>query len=205
MTETLPVGLEFYWYETKDDKNYWGQIVASLHRLAFIREELEVVSRIRDIDLALERLAYHMENYLIRTYELRERVVKQLEVLAGYKEGDLSKLKSPKKRKDVLSKLSHLDRNIVDQCLQLLSILDDDMKLRNMNTHDTYLGLGLSTGYDIYDPHDALIDVQDQESEYKKLRKILRKEITLKAQSYEEKITKIIDLTYELIKQKDFR
>jgi hypothetical protein len=93
----LPIGLQFFWYESKpgeEHAQHWAQLCGSMHRLVFVREELEAVNSTRDIDQALERLAYHMENYLVRIYELRERAVKLLAAFSGYK-GRIDQLKSP--------------------------------------------------------------------------------------------------------------
>src|SRR6266536_3444006 len=70
--------LEFYWYETKPGEeagDAWGQLAGAAHRLLFVCEELEACTSGPKIELVLERLGYHMENYLGRVYELRERAV----------------------------------------------------------------------------------------------------------------------------------
>ncbi len=202
----LPIGLQFYWYESKPGEEYaqyWAELCGSMHRLAYVREELEAVRGIRDIDQALERLAYHMENYLIRIYELRERSAKLLKVVSGY-EGSIGQLKGRDTRQNALSRLPHISASIVYQYLSLLSLLDDDIELRNQNTHDTFLSLGFSAGYDIYDPHDALLDLQHQEREHKEFKRRLRKEISQTVEHYSTKIDEIISLTQGLLEAMDF-
>ena len=157
-------GLWFYWLERKPGEEHgwdWGQLCGSMHRLIFISEEFEAIRKIRDTDLALQRLVYHMENYLIRVYELRERVVKLFVTYTGYK-GKEHLLKGKRTRINTIRKLTNVDQVVSDTYLELLTLMDDDIDLRNRNTHDTYLSLGLVTQHDIHDPHDALLDIQHQ-------------------------------------------
>lgn len=203
----LPTGLHFYWYECKPGEDehpqYWAQLCGSLHRLAFVREELEAINEISDIDLALQRLAYHMENYLVRIYELRERAAKLLKAFSGYK-GKFEQLKRRKNRQDTVNKLSSIDKNTSGCYLQLLSFLDDDIDLRNENTHQTFLSLGYSTAVDVYEPHDLLIELQRQPKAQEDLKEQLREEIEKTVQRYCEKIDKIIHFTEVLLDRMDF-
>ena len=41
--------------------------------------------------------------------------------------------------------------------------LDEEIKIRHGHTHEQFLNLVLDTGYDIYDPQDALLDLQNNE------------------------------------------
>ncbi|MBN2287567.1 MAG: hypothetical protein JXI43_14030 [Tissierellales bacterium] len=205
-TSSLPSGLHFYWYERKPNEEhrwYWGQLCGSMHRLTFIRDELESIKRISDIDLALRRLAYHMENYLIKIYELRERASKLLAAYSGYKENP-GKLKGRKTREKIVRSLSAIDDKTSQSYLKLLSIIDDDIDLRNQNTHDTFLSLGFSTGYDIYDPHDALLDLEHRPKTYGDFKKRLRLDIRETVRQYDVKISEIIKFTMELLNQLEF-
>jgi hypothetical protein len=154
MTE-LPMGLHFYWYKPYEPKageehpRCWGQLCASMHRLTFVREELSAITELPDVDLALERLAYHMENHLVGIYELRERAAKLIATYAGYR-GDIGLLKARHKRHSTVAGLD-VKQAAKELYLKLLFCLDDDIALRNRNTHDTFLSLGYFTGHDIYD------------------------------------------------------
>ena len=202
----LPVGLHFYWYEPKpgdEHPRYWGQLCGSMHRLAFVREELDAVLELSEINLALEHLAYHMENYLVRIYELRERAAKLVATCGGH-QGGIGPLKGRDQRQRAVARLG-INQPAKDRYLELLSILDDDIALRNQNTHDTLLSLGYSTGHDIYDPHDALLDVQTGDSSiFETFRQTLRDEIDRTVQRYSENIDKIIDVTRRLLDSLDF-
>jgi len=202
----LPVGLHFFWYEEatpEEHAKHWAQLCVCTHRLVFIREELEAVNEIGDIDQALERLAYHMENHLVRIYELRERAAKLLKVFARH-DGEIRELKGRKTRRQALNKMALISQHVQDQYLGLLSMLDDDIDLRNLNTHETFLSLGYSTGYDIYDPHDALVDLHGDELALKDFQKKLREEIGRTVEHYVAKIGCIQDHAMELLKEMDF-
>lgn len=203
---TFPVELRFYWYEfeqAEEHGKYWGQLCASMHRLVFVREEFNTINEITDINVALQRLSYHMENYLIRIYELRERAAKLIKAYAG--KGDIGKLKGRKTRKEEVTKVLPSNPDVAEQYLNLLSILDGDIELRNQNTHNTFLSLGYSNGHDIFDPHDLLnIDFRPQSSEYDEFVEKLKEAVHQTVHCYEEKINQVIRLTEGLLKQLDF-
>lgn len=137
-TNRLPPGLHFYWYERKAGEEHpwsWGQLCGSMHRLAFVADELARNVRISDMELALARLAYNMENYLSRIYELRERAARLLIVSAGRcvtgKNGQriLKDVKGKRERRVAVRWLS-IDQQVQTTYLQLLSLIDDDIHLR---------------------------------------------------------------------------
>lgn len=202
---SLPVGLHFYWYEPEQSENhphYWAQLCSSMHRLRFVCEELNTINKVSDINEALYRLEYHMENYLNRIYELRERSAKLLKAFSGA--GDIRKLKGKGTRKDEVERILPNNPEIWSQYLDLLSLLDDDIDLRNNNTHNTFLSLGYFTKFDIYNSHDLLIESQAQSTEYDKLVQEFKEAIDQKIHCYENKINKIIELADSLLKEMDF-
>jgi hypothetical protein len=82
----MDTSLQFYWYEIKPDEQLgagWAQVVGVMHRLRFVCDELTESATEPEIEKALERLAYNAENYLVRVYELRERVVSLIATLSG--------------------------------------------------------------------------------------------------------------------------
>jgi hypothetical protein len=86
---------------------------------------------------------------------------------------------------------------------RLLEALDDDIKLRNFHTHDTFLQIGLWTENDIYDPADALLDLYGQPKARKRLETLLRKEAKRLAREYERKANRVIRLAMALVKSAD--
>ncbi len=202
----IPIGLHFYWYESsqpEEHAQYWGQLCGSMHRLVFVREELNAVVTISNTDEALYRLEYHMENYLVRIYELRERAAKLLKAYAG--DGDIGKLKGKKTREIEVKRVLPSNPDVLEQYLNLLSVLDSDIELRNQNTHATFLSLGYSTGYDIFDPHDVLnVDLQPQSAKYEEFVGNLKEAIEQTIYGYEGKINQILQITEGLLSQLDF-
>ncbi len=115
-----------YWYEPKagdEHPRYWGQLCSSMHRLAFVREELAATATLSDLDQSLERLAYHIENYLVRIYELRERAAKLIATCARY-QGSTGLLKGRDKRKHAVVALA-VTQAAKDRYLELLDHLDE--------------------------------------------------------------------------------
>ncbi len=202
---SLTVGLRFYWYESphwEEHAQYWGQLCGSIHRIVFVGEEFNTINKVIDIGEALERLKYHMENYLVRIYELRERAAKLVRAFSG--KGDIGKLKGKKTREDEVERILPNNPEITRQYLDLLLLLDDDIDLRNQNTHDTFLSLGYCNEYDIFNPHDVLVELQAQSAEYEEFVQQLRSAIDQTIHHYDEKIKQIIQLTEGLLKQMDF-
>ncbi|MFA5422497.1 MAG: hypothetical protein WC374_01395 [Phycisphaerae bacterium] len=185
-----------------------GELNNSVHRLRFLNGELGNTIKISDIDLALGRLAYHMENYLVRIYELRERLLELLSVFTGCDKKIIKQLKAQGKetekrfkkqlndRREKLFKEMPIERIVSDSFLKLLSITDKDIALRNKNTHKTFLCLDLYIAEGFYDPRDLLLDVQHQYPErYEFYKKKIRREIKNTIQRYSDKINTIIRLT----------
>jgi hypothetical protein len=198
----LSTGLRFYWVEPNagDDEHrrYWGELCASIHRLVFVREELDAIVKLSDIKLALERLAYHMENFLVRIYELRERAAK-LVATCGRLKGDFRVLKACDRREIAVRELS-INQLAQDLYLELVDILNDDIDLRNQNTHDTFLSLGYFSGDNFWDPVYALLDLETDE----RIKETLRDEIDRTVQRYGERIQRIIDVTMKLLEHLHF-
>ena len=173
-----------------------------MHRLVFVREQFNTINEVSDISEALHSLEYHMENYLMRIYELRERAAKLLKAFSG--KGHIGNLKGKETRKDEVERILPNNPEISSQYLDLLLILDEDIALRNENTHNTFLSLGYSNGYDIYDPHDVLVELQSQSSEYNEFVQQLKEAIDKTIHCYENKINQIIELTEGLLEEMDW-
>ena len=95
------------WYETKPGEEAgtaWDQLAGASHRLHFVCQEMESGPSDAIIERALERLEYHMENYLVRFYELRERAVALAAALDGRAEV-AQQLKSARHRDSALQAL----------------------------------------------------------------------------------------------------
>jgi hypothetical protein len=128
--------LEFYWYETKPGEEAgaaWGQLAGASHRLHFVCEELAACKSEAKIELVLERVEYHMENYLVRVYELRQRAVFLDAAVAGRAE-IAGRLKSMRKRSAALQSLWDRGDAFGETLETLLVSLDADISLRNQHT-----------------------------------------------------------------------
>lgn len=197
--------LKLFWYDKKTGEEVqqsWGQVAGSMHRLLFVREELNLVLGSDDIDYFLDKLQYHIENYLFRAYELRERTVILIEEIAKIKKLGV-RLKNKNKRPNALSEILCLKPELVEPTRELLSLLDSDLELRNFHTHETFLSLGLWIESNIFDPKDALIDLKSNRNDHKKMENFLRDEMKLLASEYATKIDRIAKNTYSLLEISD--
>jgi hypothetical protein len=198
-----PQCLQFYWYETDPNTKtaeYWGQLVGSTHRLRFITEQLESLHNEQDLNTVLNYLEYHIENYLIRIYELRERLFSLVTAITG-DEKTVNKLRHLDKRSDALIALRAKDEKIIQLLEQLLISLDEDVQLRNFHTHNIFLKLGFWDDYDIYDPHDILVDMQSDPETKSRFEINLWQAIRRAIECYQTKIDKIIQVAITLLKE----
>jgi hypothetical protein len=193
--------LEFYWYETKPGEEAgaaWGQLAGAAHRLRFVCDELEACAADAELELVLGRLEYHMENYLVRVYELRERAVSLAAATSGQTKID-GRLKDTKKRTAALQSLKGVGRVFVEALETLLASLDADIALRNQHTHNKFLSVGICTDNDIYDPADALLDFSENPEAHQQLSDFLQEEI---GRLVEERVAKgkaVFDAVWALL------
>jgi hypothetical protein len=206
----MDASLQFYWYESKPDEqlgSLWAQVIGATDRLRFVCDELMESVTEPEIEKALERLAYDAENYLIRAYELRERVVSLIATLSGTSSRGAQQmagdLKSADKRQPAIANVRKTLPTVAGPLARLLAALDDDIKLRNFHTHDTFLQIGLWTGNDIYDPADVLLDLQSQPKARKRLETLLRKGAKRLAREYKRKADRVIRSAMALVKSAD--
>lgn len=194
--EDLP-RLEFYWEEPRpgeDIGDLWGELAGSTHRLLVVRDELDELEGEADIDRALTRLAYHIENYLVRVYELRDRCLGLLAAFTGQPKA-VDALRHPDKRESAIHELSQQHPEATTTAAALIKLLHEDILLRNQHTHRQFLRLGLYTGSDVYDPSDALVDLKRDPAAWERVTGILRREISRLVTEYGEKVGKVSDLT----------
>lgn len=193
--------LEFYWYETKPGEEAgtaWGQLAGASHRLHFVCQEMEAIPSDAIIEHALERLEYHMENYLVRVYQLRERAVALAAALDGRAEV-ARQLKSARHRDSALRALKEGGVAFTGEVERLLSELDADIELRNKHTHDKFLSVGIWTENDIYDPADALLDLSTQPHAQQVLKDFLKEEMQRLVDEHVAKGRVVFDATWALL------
>jgi hypothetical protein len=159
-------GLQFVWWETnvgEEAETWWRQLAGSTHRLRIVADQLEMLASKRNIDLALTELAYYLENYFVRIYELRERALGLL-IAVTHDTASVRALKSQKGRQKALIALHKQVPMPMTPLEDLLQLLDEEINIRNTHTHEQFLNVVLDTGYDIFNPQDALIDLQKNET-----------------------------------------
>jgi len=195
-----PSALQFYWYEIKPSEAKeaaWGQFVGAIHRLLDIDEEFTDALRQRDIQKRLHRVTRITESYLHRAYELRERMVYLLAVVSG--DATAAKAtKNPQKRVNALSKIQGSHRALCEGVDRLMKVLDDDMLLRNMHTHEQFLSLGFIAHNGPHDPDDVLMELEHRPDEYKAMSSLLRKETRKLADEYRARIRSVRDAAFAL-------
>jgi hypothetical protein len=198
--------LEFYWYEAKEGEEIsdrCGQLTGSIHRLHRVTDELDSVVEENDIERGLTRLAYHVENYLNHVFELRDRALGFVSAITGQPKA-VEQLKNPKRRAVAIKRLNGLNAAQSRAISRLFACLQADIELRNRNTHETYLALGLYTGDDVKDPHDVPLDVEGwRPVDRTRLESTLRREMERVVARYRGKIRTVVSLTMTLLQHTD--
>jgi hypothetical protein len=151
-----------------------------------------------NIEQVLGRLEYHMENYLVRVYELRERAISLAATIDGRNQ-IAGLLKSKRERKGALQMMEHLGSGFVQALERLLISLDADIALRNQHTHDKFLSVGLCTDNDIFDPADALLDLSANREGYQQLFDFLREETQRLVDEHTAKGKAVFEATWSLL------
>ena len=137
-----------YWYETKAEEQpriWLGQLASAMLRLITVQREFETLGRQRDIESSLRRLELCLESYMLRAFEVRERVLGLLASRTNCKK-TVDELRHPQKRREALLSLTTLEPELTPRVEALLVLLDHDVGLRNLHTHSLYLSLGLDVG-----------------------------------------------------------
>lgn len=139
--------ITLYWYEIKRNERKgaaWAELLYAAERVKFACEELASSTCGRNVPLALKRLAYHAENFLVRAYELRERAVRFIAIVLR-DEVTARDVKNKKRQPEVIEKLGRLHAEVAQALDRLLTALDNEVLARNVHTHDTFLRIGLWT------------------------------------------------------------
>jgi hypothetical protein len=197
--------LTLYWYELTPGHEHrasWGQLVGSVHRLHEVREELRRATRLRDVRAQLRRLTLTIEAYLYRAFELRERSIRLLVLMTGKA---AEQVRHPNQRAQVFSRLLPTAPVLVKRIKRLFNLLDSDVLLRNMHTHEQFLCLGIYTGNNVYDPDDALNDVEHDSKAFDSLAQIPKTESRHIAKEYSLKIRRIANAALRVAEAADPR
>lgn len=187
--------LDFYWYEVKPEEEanvHSGELAGGISRLASIRDELESLRTKRNVEKALELLQSQFEGYLFCAYTIREHAIALLALRANqpHKKGQIKKQKT---RDKTMSDLRLACPELTTAVDNLLRLLDGDVGLRNILTHEQSLGLGLFTSSGAYDPIDVLSDLSIEPSRCKEFERLLRREIKKTSQHYAEKVQVLLE------------
>ena len=201
--------LQFYWYEIRPHEtigNLWGQLAGTTHKLRFVVNMLEQLADDVTLDVAemIAGLEYNCYGYYYVVYEMRERAVSLVGSIYSSKRRTIDKLKGnlkrPEERKSALSDVQRVAPHLTSALKHLLVVVDEDIKLRNLHTHEIFLSLGLLTNHGVYDPQDVLnFDLHDNPVERARFADFLRTESKKLAEEYRDKAQQAIKAAEDLL------
>jgi len=99
-----------------------------------------------------------------------------------------------------LLELNQLGTSFVGALQNLLTSLDADIVLRNQPTHDKFLSVGIWTNNDLFDPPDALLDVNATPEDHRQLWEFLSIEIQRLVDEHLAKGRCVFDATWGFLK-----
>ncbi len=204
MVHSPAIRLELCYYECppgEERQHAWGELAGSFHRLTTIGDELMEAAKHRRIEKALARVQLHVETYLARAYELRDRAVSLTQTVFP-EEPQLGALKKPEKRAACIERLARKDQRFAVALDELLGLLDDDTLLRNTHTHTNYVALRLFTSENNFDPQDTWDHLKDR-PQAPVFRRLLRRAIQKVAVQYAVRIQGICKAGWTLADSAD--
>ena len=171
--------------------HFTGELLGTTNNLMFVKEELEeLVAPFEGdrhvLELRLKRLQYHVENYFIRAYALRERIRGVIESLTG--EDALHR---------AIAALRAQSENAADAFHRLDRLLAEDIDIRNTLVHQKYPHLLLYIGTERYDATDALWHLKGDEATYQALVAGVVDAMQVVVARYGEKISELCAATSE--------
>lgn len=179
MSQSQHQTITIYWYDpdhTKKNPKDWafacrGELSALMNEFALIRDSLYSTSRKRDLQERVRLCRYHHENYLLRTYSLRERVWDILAILTK----EVRKSTGTKSfRNQVLAVLQKDFPQVTTAFDKLMALVERDIESRNIATHRTFLLLGLLWGGQVFDVDDLVIQIDPSEPKDAEILRLVR-------------------------------
>lgn len=157
--------LKVYWSEIQANEGihaHWAELGHAMLRLKFAVSEFENGMK-HLIDLhSIYRVHYQLENYYVRVYELRERLYSfAAELLKTDKKKAKNMLLKPGKKEKLLFAWPSYARGGIDPLKQVLQALEEDIAVRNIHTHDTFVRLALNEGPCWTDIEDLWWDLEE--------------------------------------------
>jgi hypothetical protein len=140
-----------------------GEIVALCEQLRLGIQHIASAARRKEITVAIRLCEYYYEDAITRIYSLRERA---WDVLAALVNVPRKTTGNKKFRKSVLARLGADYPELKKSFEKLLTIIDTDLKNRNITTHQTLLFLGVTLTHDCRDTYDIdfVLNWRDPES-----------------------------------------
>ena len=180
----MDIRLEYFWYEVSG---------GPAERLEDAVQQLEVcVLRLQSVLWRLEQtlegdigwenagsrmneLQYHGETFLTSIYELRERLIFLLALIARRDKGTLIGKGGYQKRRDALNELRKTMPTAAADIEALENQICSAIQLRGTMTHEAFVHLAMFVGGDgPYEPDNAIIDLKGQNDDsYRPLREAL--------------------------------
>ena len=176
-------------------QRYYGELIGAAHKVQFVALGLEDALRIGDLSSAIEHVEYHVENYLSRVYQLRDRAIAAAETAYG---GSLSDLRHRDRRPALSSRLEARLPKVTSPLFSLIQLIDQDIQTHNTLTHRTALHLHVSADDgQMLDPSTVLMGISDH-PDRKKIEKTLRTDLADFVEPYTQRIEAVFHATIEL-------
>ena len=157
----MPETLEVYYNKIRLDEGitaHWAELGHALLRLQFSANEFEsTISNLQNLQ-SIYRVHCQLQNYHTSVYEFEERLFSFIGALTmnqaetakktprNRRETSKSRLLDPNQREKVFSVLSEIAVASVVPLKRIITALDEDIRARRINTHETFIRLRFNEG-----------------------------------------------------------
>ena len=179
-----------YWDEIPPHEKIlgnWGELGRATLRLQFLTGEMESsIRKLKDLK-TIYRLHHLVQSYYVGIFELRERLFLYVAALTKSKKVK-DNLRNPNNRQGVYETLSCISKDCVPHLKKIIKILEDDVDIRNIHTHDCFLRLVLHNNSHVFDIEDLWWEHEEEGVFMKRLVSLMRKEGLNMVKDYKIKV-----------------
>jgi hypothetical protein len=199
---SMPETLEVYYNKTRPDEGimaHWAELGHALLRLQFSVNEFEsTISNLEDLQ-SIYRVHCQLQNYYTSVYEFEERLFSFIGALTmnqaetaqktprNRRETTKSRLLDPNQREKVFSVLSKIVVAAVVPLKRIITALDEDIRARRINTHETFIRLRFNEGPHWTDIEDVWWDREEDAVCVKKAFRAISKQGMRLAKAYKSR------------------
>jgi hypothetical protein len=176
----MPETMKVYWRKIRPDEGimaHWAELGHALMRLKFVADEFELsMNNLTDLE-SIYRVLGQLANYHACVYELQERLFAFVAAMTktSKKQTKGILLKSSKEGV-LLSALPTNAKECAEPLKQVIRELSNDVEIRNIHTHETFVRLAVSEGPRWIDIEDLWWELEEDAGSMRNVFRLMSKQ-----------------------------